>query len=58
MGIENLIFEILLPNSKQIFVGTIHCQPNQTNFLAIFHENLSKVDTNNIKMYIVKVFKT
>ena len=27
--IENIFFEILLPNSKPIVVGTIYCQPDQ-----------------------------
>ena len=30
--IESVFFEILLPNSKPITVGTIYCPPNQSNF--------------------------
>ena len=55
--IENILFEILLPNSKPIVVGTIYRPPNQTKFLEIFCENLSKVDTNNIETYIFGNFK-
>ena len=46
-NIENIFFELLLPNTKPIVVGTIYLPPNQTNFMEIFNENLSKVDTNN-----------
>ena len=30
--VENIFFEILLPNSKPITLGTIYCPPNQSNF--------------------------
>ena len=43
------IFEILLPNFKPMVVGTSYRPAHQTIFLKIFDENLSKVDTNNIK---------
>ena len=46
--IENVFFGILLPNTKPIVVGTIYRPPNQTNFIEIFNESLSKVDTNNV----------
>ena len=39
-GIENIFFELLLPNTKPIVVGTIYHPPNQTNFMEIFNENL------------------
>ena len=45
---ENIFFELLFPNTKPIVVGTIYGTPNQTNFMDIFNENLSKVDTNNV----------
>ena len=56
--IENILilFELLLPNTKPIVVGTIYCPPNQTNFMEIFNENLSKVDTNNVETYILGDF--
>ena len=44
---------MLLPNTKPIVVGTIYRPPNQTNFMEIFNENLSKVDTNNVETYIL-----
>ena len=54
--IENIFFELLLPNTKPIVVGTIYRPPNQTNFMEIFNGNLSKVDTNNIETYILGDF--
>ena len=50
--IEN-IFEFLLPNTKLIVVVIIYCLPNQTNFMEIMKDNLSKGDKNNIEMYIL-----
>ena len=41
-GIENIFFELLLPNTKPIVVGTTYHPPNQTNLMEIFTENLSK----------------
>ena len=49
--IENVFFELLLPNAKPIVVGTTYRPPSQTNFMKIFNKNLSKVDTNNVKTY-------
>ena len=54
--IESILFELLLPNTKPIVVGAIYCPPNQTNFMEIFNENLSKVDTNNVESYILGDF--
>ena len=54
--IENIFFELLLPNTKPIVVGTIYRPPNQTNFMEIFNESLSKVDTNNVETYILGDF--
>ena len=53
---ENIFFELLLPNTKPIVVGIIYRPPNQTNFMEIFNENLSKVDTNNVETYILGDF--
>ena len=50
--IENTFFELLLPNTKPIVVGTISRPTNQTNFMEIFNESLSQVDTNNLESYI------
>ena len=54
--IENIFFELLLSNTKPIAVVAIYCPPNQTNFIEIFNENLSKVDTNNVETYILGDF--
>ena len=54
--IENIFFELLLPNTKPVVVGPIYRPPNQANFMEIFNENLSKVDTNNVKTYILGDF--
>ena len=54
--IENVFFELLLPNTKAIVVGTIYRPPNQTNFMEILNENLSKVDTNILETYILGDF--
>ena len=51
--LENIFFESLLPNTYPIVVGTIYHSPNQTNFMKIFNETLSKVDINNVKTYIL-----
>ena len=47
---ENILFELVLPNTKPIVVGTIYRPPNQTDFIGIFNKNLSKVDTNNAEI--------
>ena len=54
--IENIFFELLLPNTKPIVVSTFYLLPNQTNFMEIFNENLSKVDANNIEIYSLRDF--
>ena len=41
--IESVFFEILLPNSKSITVGTIYRPPNQSNFLEVLNENMNKI---------------
>ena len=42
--IESVFFEILLPTSKPITVGTIYRPPNQSNFLEVLNENMNKID--------------
>ena len=45
---ENIFFEILLPNSKPVTVGTIYCPPpSQTNFLEVVNNNMIKIDSVN-----------
>ena len=51
--IENIFFELLLPNTKPIVVVTIYRPPNQ---MEIFNEHLSKVDTNNVQTHILGDF--
>ena len=53
---ESIFFELLLPNTKPIPEGTIYPSPNQANFMGIFNENLSKLDTNNGETYILGDF--
>ena len=45
-----MFFQLLLPSTKPVVVGTIYRPPNQTNFKDIFNKNLSKVDTNNAQI--------
>ena len=42
--IESVFFEILLPNSKPITVGTIYRPPNQSNFLEVINESTNRID--------------
>ena len=49
--IENIFLELLLPQTKPIVVGTIYRPPNQTNFIEIFNENLTKRHTNNVEIW-------
>ena len=44
--IESVLFEILLPNSKPIIVGTIYCPPNQSNFSEVLNKNTNKIERN------------
>ena len=52
--IENIFFELVLPNIKPVVVDTIYRSPNQTSFMEIFNENLSKVNTNNVETYVLE----
>ena len=45
--IENIFFELLLPNMKPIVVGIIYGQPIQSEFLEIIYIHFSKLDTKN-----------
>ena len=54
--IESGFFEILLPNSKPITVGTIYRPPNQSNFLEVLNENLNKTDSISNETYILGNF--
>ena len=54
--IESAFFEILLPSSKPITVGTIYRSPNQSNFLEVVNENMNKIDPINNEIYILGDF--
>ena len=54
--IENIFFELLLPNTKLIVGGTIYRPLNQKDFVEIFNEQFFKVDTNNVETYILGDF--
>ena len=54
--IESAFFEILLPSSKPITVGTIYRSPNQSNFLEVLNENMNKIDPINNEIYILGDF--
>ena len=45
--IQNILFEILLPNTKPIVVGIIYRPPSQLESLEIINTHFSKLDTNN-----------
>ena len=38
--IGNAFFEILLPNSRPVIVGTIYCPPSQNNYLELLNSNI------------------
>ena len=54
--IESVFFEILLPNSKPITVGTIYRPPNQTKFSEVLNENLNKIDSISNEIYLLGDF--
>ena len=54
--IESVFFEILLPNSKPITVGTIYRPLNQSNFLEVLNENMNKIDSISNETYILGDF--
>ena len=54
--IESVFFEILLPNSKTIAVGTIYHPPNQFNFLEVLNENMKITDSISSEIYILDGF--
>ena len=49
--IESVFFEILLPNSKAITVGTNYHPPNQSNFLEVLNENMNEIDSISNEIY-------
>ena len=56
--IENIFFEMLLPNTKPIVARIIYQPPSQSEFLEIINTHFSKLDTNNNEIYILGDFNT
>ena len=54
--IENISFEILLPNTKPMVVRIIYRLPSQSEILEIINTHFSKLDTNNNEIYILGDF--
>ena len=54
--IENIFFELLLPNTKPIVVGIIYLPPSQSEILETITTHFSKLDTNNNEIYILGDF--
>ena len=54
--IESIFFEILLPNSKPIMIGTIYRPPYQSNLLEELNQNMNKIDSISNKIYILSDF--
>ena len=54
--IENIFFELLLPNIKPIVVGIIYRPPSLSGSLEIINTHFSKLYTNNNEIYILGDF--
>ena len=54
--IESIFFEILLPNSKPVIVGTIYHPPHQNNFLELLNSNMNKINSVDNEIYILGDF--
>ena len=50
--IENIFFEILLPNTKPVITGTIYRPPSQNNFLELLNSNMNKINSVDNEIYI------
>ena len=51
IDIENVFFEIHLPKTKSITVGTAYRPPNQINFIKTLSEHFVKLDMTNKETY-------
>ena len=52
--IENIFFDILLPNTKPILIGIVYRPPNQSGFLENFSEAISNTHSfDNQEVYIL-----
>ena len=47
-----MFFEILLPKSKPITVGTTYRPRSQSKFLEVLSNNMNKIDSVNNKVFI------
>ena len=54
--IENITFDILMPHTKPVTVGIIYRPPNQSKFLDIFEENLTKLNISYREIYFLGDF--
>ena len=54
--IESITFDILMPNTKPIAVGIIYRPQNQSKRLAIYEENLPKLNTSYREIYYLGDF--
>ena len=54
--IENLFFDILLPNSKPITMGVFHRPPNQANFMDLMVEIFSNLNPKENEIYLLSDF--
>ena len=54
--IENVFFELLLPNTKPIPAESIHGPPSQSDFLEIVNNHFDKLNTSNNEIYILGDF--
>ena len=54
--IDNIFFELLLPNTKPMVFRIIYQPPSQSEFLEIINTHFSKLDTNNNEIYILGNF--
>ena len=54
--IENIFFELLLPNIKPIVAGIIYRPPSLSGSLEIINTHFSKLYTNNNEIYILGDF--
>ena len=53
--IENIFFELLLPNTKTNVFGIIYPPPSRSEILEIINTLFSKLDSNNIEIYIYNI---
>ena len=55
-AIENLFFDILLPQSKPITIGFYYIPPNQAKFINLMIEEFSNFNIEDIQIYLLSDF--